>query len=387
MQAKRKLPKRHLLAIELGHLSDIAISGGDLLLEKMSDHLPTIAISVIVPESGAFHWENSDVKIITLKKNFFDLSLNKFVILTSYLLRTAQALSKIYKTKLDILYSSTNIFPDVFTAFLFKITHKDVLWVSRIHHLLPKPAEREGDALSNFFAYSLEIITLKMSKKSDLIICLNHLVYLKLKNLGFNTSKLKVLGGGVNFSYIQKVKPKGLNYEGIFVGRLHYTKGIFDLLKIWKIVTASLPKARLVIVGEGKPAMIKGLVNQIKKGGLQNNVNYLGILPDTALLATLKSSKVFLFVDKEAGFGLAAAEAMAAGLPVVGWDIGILGTVFKSGFLKAPLNNNQVFARIVVQILRNNKMRKTLSNQAINEAKRFDWQKVSRNFEKLLKNL
>ena len=46
---------------------------------------------------------------------------------------------------------------------------------------------------------------------------------------------------------------------------------------------------------------------------------------------------------------------MACGLPVVGWDIGILGSVFREGYLKAPLGNHQKFASQVVALLKDEK--------------------------------
>ena len=98
----------------------------------------------------------------------------------------------------------------------------------------------------------------------------------------------------------------------------------------------------------------------------------------------MQKAKVFLFTDHEAGWGIAVAEAMACKLPVVGYDIGILGNVFKNGFKKVELGNYDVFADTVAKLLKNNKVRRELSQKAYVEAKNYDWTITSQKFTKIL---
>ena len=75
---------------------------------------------------------------------------------------------------------------------------------------------------------------------------------------------------------------------------------------------------------------------------------------------------------------------MAAGMPVVGWDIGILGSVFKSGFIKIPLGNYEFFADNIAKILKDNSLYLKLSDQAQKEAKKIDWSIIGQKFGKIL---
>ena len=91
---------------------------------------------------------------------------------------------------------------------------------------------------------------------------------------------------------------------------------------------------------------MKPSIKLIRKSDLKR------IFTSNDFLKRLEKAAVITWnTDHEAGFGLAVAEAMAAGLPVVGWDIGILGYVYKSGYIKVPLNNYNQFARSILKLL------------------------------------
>ena len=125
----------------------------------------------------------------------------------------------------------------------------------------------------------------------------------------------------------------------------------------------------------------------IIKNKLSQNIHVLGFIPQKRLWSILKNSKVFLFTDHEAGWGLAVAEAMTCGMPIVGWDIGILGQVFKKGYIKIPLGNTKEFAQSVLDLLENDIKYKKLSREALLEPSRLDWTKTSRKFSLILERI
>ena len=170
----------------------------------------------------------------------------------------------------------------------------------------------------------------------------------------------------------------------MFLGRLHPTKGIFDLIPIWKEVVSDLPKARLAVIGGGQEYLSDYLQKLIQKEGLSENVFLLGVIPDKKVFSLMKKAKVFLFTDHEAGWGLAVAEAMVCGLTVVGYDNGLLGTVYKAGFRKVPLGNHHRFANETKQLLRERSVRVKLAREAKRQAMKLDWERTSRKFSLIL---
>lgn len=378
--------KKHILAIECGHLSDKSVSGGDLILEKMTPYLlDDYKISVIIPKIGSPHWKHlTKVRLHQLPKSFFDKNPNPVIVILSYIERSLSSYLQMKKLDFDILYSSTNIAADVLPAYFFKLTKPKTTWVARIHHLIPTPDKRAGNRLVNSLAYFVQSLTLFMLNKADKIITLNENSKSELTKHGFKDKKLSVLPAGVNIEKIKKIKSTKLLYDAVFVGRMHVTKGILDLPLIWKKVRDKKPDSILIIIGEKNKKILQKLNEQISKLKLQKNMRILGKVEDKTLYKYLKSSKVFLFTDKEAGFSMATLEAMASGTPVIGYDIGILGTVFKKGYIKIPDGNIPKFSAAVLNIITNAKLRAKLSQEAKGGTSTFSWQTVSIKFKEIL---
>lgn len=382
----------NIVALETGHASESYLSGGDKLLEKMAKFLPkNNNITVIIPKIGIKHWQDAkltNTTLFTLPETFFDNKPSPTLIFIAYLLRIWHSYFMLRKIKnSDLIYSSTNVFPDVVPAFLFRLTN-NIPWVARVHHLVSPPLKRPGRLTVNMVSYALQMCSNFMIKtKSTKILALNSILIKILRSHGFPKNKLNILGAGIELEKIQKGKPFiNKYYDAIFVGRLHPTKGIYDLVEIWEQVIKDKPTARAVIVGGGTQNEMKKLASQIKNANLQKNLILLGYLSEMNLIRTLKSSKIFLFTDYEAGWGMAIAEAMAAGLPVVGYNLDVFGDVFKKGYITVPLGNKDDFAQKIIYLLNHPHEYKKLKKEALEQAPQLSWEKTSNNFQKIIKD-
>lgn len=385
-------PTPRLTALELGHIGEKGLAGGDILLIEMLKRLKNPPeVTVLLPKTST-HWKDygQKARLIGISSTLLDKCLNPFAIFLTYVIRVIKATLILATTsKKTILYSSTHLFPDIIPAFFDKLLHPNKYWIARIHHLSPAPDKRPGNIMINLGAHILQLMTFQAIRtKADIIFVLNHSLRNQLIHMGFSTPKLTVLGGGVDFNNIQKFQPlKTAGYEAIFLGRLHPAKGIFDLPLIWQQVTAALPDARLAVIGPGSEFMKNKLRLEIKKQNLLQNIDILGFLPQKKVISILKRAKLFLFTDHEAGFGLAVAEAMACGLPVVGYDNGVLGNVYEGGFQKIAVGDYKSFSEAVLNLLKDDKLRQHFSKQALSEAQKLDWSKTASKFQSLLSEL
>lgn len=384
------------IVLETGHASSIAESGGEKLFKKLHAFLPKkFDIKVVLPKLAVAHWQrlNHNVTPIILPKDPLGESQNRLIIFINYLARiyhSYRALDRLECEQLKVIYSSTNIFPDIIPAYLYKKHYPQTKWIARIHHLTPPPYQRTGNPLTNILIYPLQRLSLKMIRRqADLILVLNNTLREKLLRQGFPKNKTKVSGAGIDFQQIQNYQPSSADqFTGAFVGRLHPSKGIFDLPEIWKHVVKEKKNATLAIIGAKSPTVEDKIIKEFTKQGVnKKNYTILGYLPEAEKFNILRNSQVFLFCDHEAGWGIAIAEAMACGLAVIGYDLPILGDVFQKGFIKVSQSNTRALGKAVISLLSDTKQYQRLSQEALEQARELDWGKTGRKFKALIEEI
>lgn len=115
----------------------------------------------------------------------------------------------------------------------------------------------------------------------------------------------------------------------LFFGRLEYEKGAQDLIAALPRIRRTHPGTRLVVAGKGRH--LTPLVEQARKLRVRRAVDFVGHLPDRALVATLAAADVTVLPSRYEPFGIAALEAAAVGAPLVASTAGGLGEVVLDG--------------------------------------------------------
>ena len=135
----------------------------------------------------------------------------------------------------------------------------------------------------------------------------------------------------------------------VFVGRLVPEKGVSDLLQCVKRLLEPLPGIAALVVGDG-PARL-ALEQEARDLGIVAQVHFLGWLPQIAVRRHLAACDIFIGPSRPAddgtleAQGLAFAEAMIAGIPVVATAIGgITDTVRheETGLLVSPCEPGEI---------------------------------------------
>ncbi len=98
-----------------------------------------------------------------------------------------------------------------------------------------------------------------------------------------------------------------------FLGRIHPVKGLDLLLD----AMAHVRNAHLLIAGPDEGNTRVGLEHRAMILGIAQRIHWLGLLDAEARGSMLSAIDVFVLPSYSENFGLAAAEAMAAGIPVV----------------------------------------------------------------------
>lgn len=106
----------------------------------------------------------------------------------------------------------------------------------------------------------------------------------------------------------------------LFLSRVHPKKGLAMLLRAWHILGPANEGWQLAIAGpdqKGHTDELRQLANEL---GLAEKVVFLGPLYGEKKLAAYKLSDLFVLPSFSENFGIAVAEALAAGLPVMTTD-------------------------------------------------------------------
>jgi glycosyltransferase involved in cell wall biosynthesis len=107
-------------------------------------------------------------------------------------------------------------------------------------------------------------------------------------------------------------------------------KGLVVLLTAWSKIARDFPDVRLVVAGDGREK--KFLLDYATKLGISESVYFPGWLSENQLEKEFNRDAIVVVPSLIAeAFGLVAAEAQMAGLPVIASDIGGLNEIVKDG--------------------------------------------------------
>jgi glycosyltransferase-like protein len=114
------------------------------------------------------------------------------------------------------------------------------------------------------------------------------------------------------------------------LGGIEPRKGSIDLLEAMALVQQRLPDVRLVYAGGETLFDYRAYREEFEAQALSLGVDHevLGLIDDVALPSLVAQASALGFVSTKEGFGLAALESLAAGVPVVARDLPVLREVF-----------------------------------------------------------
>ena len=103
----------------------------------------------------------------------------------------------------------------------------------------------------------------------------------------------------------------------LFLSRIDQKKGLDLLLAAFAETRRQVPDAVLVVAGDGPPGLVDRLHADAASLGIAADVLWTGFLAGDDKDAALADADVFVLPSRSENFGIAVAEAMAAGLAVI----------------------------------------------------------------------
>lgn len=189
-----------------------------------------------------------------------------------------------------------------------------------------------------------------------------------------------------NFIELQHFYELTNTYNLLFVGRLEKGKGVEFLVQAISFIIEVFPQTTLTIIGDGRDKT--DLVNLAKKLHLGKYIQFVGWVEHKDLDAYYEKASIIVIpsIGPE-NFPTVCMEAMSAGRPVIGTNVGGIPEIIDdgvNGYLVEPENPEQI-ADKVIQLFSEEKLLKELGRNARKKAEDFNIEQYVENLEKIYK--
>ncbi|MGI0151184.1 MAG: glycosyltransferase family 4 protein, partial [Thermoplasmata archaeon] len=159
-----------------------------------------------------------------------------------------------------------------------------------------------------------------------------------------------------------------------FIGRTPERQGLPLALAAFRRIRAFFPGARLVVVGSTGPA--------------EPGVMYLGVVDQATKARVLGASDVFLCPARYEGFGIAAREAMRAGIAtIVSPHVPLDGNELRSAARIVDQDDEGGYASALAELFADPALRRSLGAAGRAFAERFRPERMMERFEEIFRPL
>lgn len=210
-----------------------------------------------------------------------------------------------------------------------------VVWVE---HLLPGRALLQNPYRKLLLKHSesVDVVTVSDPAKTALV------------EFGYPKERVHIISPG---AVVPKTTPGP--HEAPVIGcvaRLHKEKGVMTLIDAFGDVLKAVPDAKIEIYGDGDERELLEKTVTMRK--LDAHVTFHGWVDSRT--GYYRNFRLLAVPSEKESFGMAALEAMASGLPVVGTRVGGLSRLIKdkvTGLLVPPSDSNAL-ASALIQLLK-----------------------------------
>ena len=281
----------------------------------------------------------------------------------------------------DVIVTVSDYFCDIIPALALKNRH-GAKWIAWIHHCEADPKTRPGSRLDNEITSRMQKWSFRQIAMQADCAWINDTIAgdeieRRLRELGMPKGRIRRMKNGIDLMAIQNApEPEHKTIDAVMIGA-RPNKGLFDIIPIWEKVNELRPGTRLFVMGGmSGEADVK---DQAKESGLP--ITFFkpeaGFLPANQYYAKIKDARILFAPSHEEGWGIAVCEAMAAGLPVVAYDLPAYKKIYYDAYAKIPCFNAEKFASAIVSVLTDTTLYSELKQRGTTTAKQYDWNQIA----------
>lgn len=369
------LPMDKVIFIANNNIGDFGLSGGDRIFIELArgwkDKVELIFVACEEAITVSRHEGLNDISCFkTCKKLGLQNVFTLVAIFRNFFKKLISGCAFIIKSRAFVktcthVYSVSDFYPDSLPAFMVKLLNPKVVWIAGFYLFAPAPWAGDnpyrGKNIIRGILYwlSQKPIYWIVNKYADIVFVTSEPDRIRFVTKKRDWPKILAIRGGVNISSANQylggpnvIPISRRKYDACFQGRFHIQKGVLALIDIWNMVVASMPDAKLAMIGNGP--LESEVTHKLKQYGLEKNVFLFGFLDGEAKFNIFKQSKIVVHPATFDSGGMSAAEAMAWGLPGVSFDLESLKTYYPRGMVKVPMFDQAKFSSEVIHLLTDN---------------------------------
>ncbi|MQG19126.1 MAG: glycosyltransferase family 4 protein [SAR202 cluster bacterium] len=201
--------------------------------------------------------------------------------------------------------------------------------------------------------------------------------------------KYEIIPNGINLGDYKNNKHQISKFQDsktniLFVGRSDKRKGLKYIILAYGKLKWKYPDLRLLIVGP-----TKNQYREIINAQNLQDIHFIGQVSETDKIRYLNTADIFCSpATGNESFGYVILEAMSAQKPIVASKIEGYSSIIRdghNGILTKPKDYDSI-AKSIEILIKNQKLRTSISNNAIETANKYSWEKVTRKISNIYKN-
>ena len=283
----------------------------------------------------------------------------------------------------DTIITVSDYFCDIIPAMGLK-RKLGAKWIAWIHHCETDPKTRPGLRIINEITARMQKWSFKHIAKFADCAWINDTIAgdeieRRLVSFGMDPKRIRRMQNGIDLEAIKSTPPpKSKTADAVMIG-VRPNKGLYDIIPIWERINRIRPEISLTLMGGmGGEAQV---LQEITKRGLPIKPfkpEDGGFLSAPLYYAKIKEARILFAPSHEEGWGIAVCEAMAAGLPVVAYDLPAYKKIYGDAYISVPCFDMDAFANSVVEVLGDEKLFSEMQAKGFECAAKYDWDLIAK---------
>jgi len=163
----------------------------------------------------------------------------------------------------------------------------------------------------------------------------------------------------------------------LFVGSIERRRNIETLLRAVAYLRDKQGLTLPIVIAGGRTNHASHLESVILEQGLQDQVVWLGYVPDEDLPLLYNVATMYVYPSIAEGFGLTMLEAMACGCPVICSNVDSLPEVAGEACILLSPTDTEGFAGAIRRVWMDTTLAQTMREKGLAQAQRFSWENMA----------